>query len=504
MLKSNNIGGTKMKKPISVILVLMLLVSIMVGGVSAADTASPTTSSVLVNGQAISFEAYNINGSNFFKLRDLAKALNGTEKQFEVGWDANNNAISLTSGKAYTVVGGELVSSDKKGNQSAAQSSSSIYLNGNKVNLTAYNINDNNYFKLRDVGNIIGFNVDWDGSKNTIIIDTTALLSVHFLDVGQGDSTFIVLPDGKTMLIDAGESEYADSIVNYIKNQGFNSIDYLVATHPHSDHIGGMAKVIDNFNIKSIYMPKASTTTKTFENLLVTIKNSGLKVDTAKAGVNIFNSNDLTISMVAPNNDSYDDLNNYSAVVKLTYKNNTFLFMGDAEELSENEITANVKADVLKVGHHGSSTSTSQNFLNKVSPKYAVISAGKNNSYGHPTETTLNKLKSAGVTTYITYKDGTTIFKSNGTNINVSFSNSPTPSPIPTANPSPTPTPTIKPTPSPEPSNNPIGLTVYITKTGTKYHNAGCKYLSDSSIAISLPDAKTKGYTPCSVCKPAA
>jgi len=225
-------------------------------------------------------------------------------------------------------------------------------------------------------------------------------LKVHFLDVGQGDSIFIELPNEETMLIDAGNSADGNKIISYIKNKGYSTINYMVATHPHADHIGGMTTVVQGLDIKSIYMPKATHTTKTYEDLLTTIQNKGLKIKTAKAGVNIINSSDLKLDIVAPNSDSYENLNDYSAVLKLSYKEKSFLFTGDAESTSLNEIKSNIKADVLKVGHHGSSTSTSYTFLSKVSPKYAVISVGKGNSYGHPTSDTLNKLKSAGIQVY--------------------------------------------------------------------------------------------------------
>ncbi|MEA4895137.1 MAG: MBL fold metallo-hydrolase [Oscillospiraceae bacterium] len=499
-----------MKRLLSILLAFVLLFSFASIGASAANTATQTSASVLVNGQSVSFEAYNIDGSNYFKLRDLAKALSGTEKQFDVGWDGTNNAIALTSGKAYTPVGGELTSSGQASTQSASLSSATVYLDGAKAPLTAYNIKNNNYFKLRDVASAINFGVGWDEKSSTITIDTTVgysngtgYLIVHFIDVGQGDSEFIELPSGKTMLIDAGESEYGNTVVNYIKNLGYSKIDYLVATHPHADHIGGMAKVVQSFSIGSIYMPFATTTTQTYSYLLSAIKSAGLTVTTAKAGVNMFNSNGLTADIIAPVGTGYDDLNNYSAVIKLTYKNNFFLFMGDAEELSEKEITTSVKADVLKVGHHGSNSSTGQAFLGKVNPKYAVISVGEGNDYGHPAQTTLDKLSSIGATTYRTDKNGTVIFKSNGTDISVSTSNYASPSPSPTTKPTPTPTPApTKPvTITPQPTT-PIVMTVYVTKTGSKYHLDGCRYLSKSKIAISLSDAKSQGYTPCSVCNP--
>jgi competence protein ComEC len=337
-------------------------------------------------------------------------------------------------------------------------------------------------------------------SSNSTII-AVQNLSVHYIDVGQGDSIFVELPNGETMLIDAGESEYGSTIAAYIKDLGYNGITYLIATHPHADHIGGMAYVISNLEIQSIYMPKATTTTQTYEGLLTTIQSKGLKIKTAKAGVNIFDSSNLKINIIAPNGDSYDDLNNYSAVIKLVYGDNSFLFMGDAETLSENEITADVKTDVLKVGHHGSNSSTGQSFLQKVSPKYAVISVGAGNSYGHPTEEVLNRLVNAGAAIYRTDQNGTITFISDGKILSVNVGKTATKDPVSMAS-SYAAVSSDAQSVKQETINEPQSITVYITNTGEKYHLGSCRYLKKSKIAISLSDAKARGYTPCSVCHP--
>lgn len=244
-------------------------------------------------------------------------------------------------------------------------------------------------------------------------------LAVHFLDVGQGDSIFIEMPDSKTMLIDAGENMLGKSIMNYINTLGYGKIDYLVATHPHADHIGSMAYIVRNMDIGEIYMPKVSTTTKTYENLLESIAGKGLKVKSAKAGVSIIDTENFNVDIVAPATIKEDNLNNCSAVLKMTYGDTSFLFTGDAEEEELSEIDADISANVLKVGHHGSSTSTDKDFIKRVCPEIAVISLGADNKYGHPHKSTLKHLKNAGAEIYRTDGDGTVKITSDGENISV-------------------------------------------------------------------------------------
>ena len=261
-------------------------------------------------------------------------------------------------------------------------------------------------------------NVDKEESTQTVN-NSEDNLKVHFIDVGQGDSIFIELPNDEVMLIDAGESSEEEKVYNYITDLGYNNIDYVVGTHPHTDHIGGLEYIINNISVENIYMPKAVSTSKTYESLLNTISNKNLKVKVAKANVSIISSDNLSVNIIAPNSESYSNLNNYSAVIKIDYYNNSFLFMGDAEVLSEEEITNDVQADVIKVGHHGSDSSSSLEFLNKVKPKYAIISVGANNQYDHPYDSILSRYESIGAQVYRTDLDGTIVATSDGTNINI-------------------------------------------------------------------------------------
>ena len=255
---------------------------------------------------------------------------------------------------------------------------------------------------------------DNKASVSTFSGDT---LRVNYIDVGQGDSIFIQLPNKETMLIDAGEAYKSENVINYLNNLDIKRIDYVVGTHPHTDHIGGLESVINTFDIGSIYMPNAISTSKTYEDLLTTISNKGLKVKTAKSGVVVLNEDNLKLEFIAPNSDNYSNLNNYSAVLKLTYLDNTFLFMGDAETLSEDEITSEVKADVIKVGHHGSDSSSSVEFVKKVSPEYAIIMVGEDNSYNHPYQSIINRYLSMDAKVLRTDLDGNIICDSDGIDV---------------------------------------------------------------------------------------
>lgn len=246
-------------------------------------------------------------------------------------------------------------------------------------------------------------------------------LLIDFIDVGQADSILIRNQD-KVMLIDAGTNEAGETVVNYLKNLGIKKIDYLIGTHPHEDHIGGLDDVINNFDIGQIYMPKIETTTKTFEDVLEAIENKNLTITAPNKGDKIELGQAVGEFMTEPILDE-DNLNVSSLVLRLEFGNTSYLFMGDAEE--ENEETIRwPKTDVLKVGHHGSSTSSSESFLEQVQPKYAIIMAGKDNSYGLPTQETINKLSNIGSEIYRTDEDGTIQMTSDGNTIQIKTANS--------------------------------------------------------------------------------
>lgn len=238
--------------------------------------------------------------------------------------------------------------------------------------------------------------------------------SVHYIDVGQGDCE-LILDHGKVMLIDAGEADEAYTVIDYLRRRKIETIDYVVATHPHSDHVGGLPRVIESFEIKNVILPQLSEintpTTPTYERLLTVVKKSGAKVIAAKPAA-AYTLGESKFTVLAPMIQD-EELNNMSVVLRLTYRQRSFLFTGDAETAVEEQILEkqyDVSCDVLKLGHHGSSSSNSATFVSAAAPQYAIAECGYQNSYGHPHRETVALCRSLGVKLLRTDKNGNIVF----------------------------------------------------------------------------------------------
>lgn len=244
-----------------------------------------------------------------------------------------------------------------------------------------------------------------------------AATEVHFIDVGQGDAT-LVISDGHAMLIDSGDVDKYNDVQWYLRNHGVRKLDYLIATHPHSDHIGEMSEIIDSFEIGTFIMPdfpdELTPTSYVFEQLLLSLKQKDLKI--TSAADTSFKLGTCEVTTFTPKGE-YDDLNNYSVVVKIVDGDNSFLVTGDCETAEEEDLISqgfDLSAKVLKAGHHGSSGSTGYDFLNKVLPRYCVISCSLDNTFGHPSGETLRRVRKYTEKIYVTSVCGDIVFYSDG------------------------------------------------------------------------------------------
>lgn len=255
-----------------------------------------------------------------------------------------------------------------------------------------------------------------------------ANLEIHFIDVGQGDSSFIILPNGENILIDGGSRSQTEKLKSYLKDLNIKKIDYLIGTHPHEDHIGSLGNIIKSFDIGKVYLPEKTNNTEVFKNLLEEIQKKGLNINIGRSGLSLVESESFRVHLLGPAK-IYDDINNNSIVTKIEFGEFSTIITGDLEELGEKDLIAlsgDLKADVLRLGHHGSDTSTSDDFLKEVRPKYGVISVGENNKYNHPNGEVLSRLKDYGIITYRTDKDGNIVLKTDGKDIEFLLEKDPT------------------------------------------------------------------------------
>ncbi|NGT44298.1 MBL fold metallo-hydrolase [Clostridium perfringens] len=246
-------------------------------------------------------------------------------------------------------------------------------------------------------------------------------LMISYMDVGQGDAAYIKV-NGNDILIDAGPRSNSKELLEQLKAKNIDDFELVIATHPHEDHIGGMVDVFKEYEVKAFYSPKITHTTKTYENLVKAVKDEGLKTKELKGGTVIDLGEGAKFEVFTPQKSEYEELNDYSPIMKLSFGDTSYLFTGDAEKLAEEEALAKYKtsldSDVIKFGHHGSSSSSSNAFIEAVSPKYGIISCAKDNKYGHPHRETLDIIKKYNIKTFRTDTDGEIILTSDGKSIN--------------------------------------------------------------------------------------
>lgn len=340
-------------------------------------------------------------------------------------------------------------------------------------------------------------------------------LEVHYIDVGQGDATLIKC-GSHAMLIDGGNNNKGTTVQLYLKKQGVESLDYVIGTHPDADHIGGLDVIVYKYNCDTVIMPDYEKDTKTYQELVDVIHDKNMKITYPVVGEQ-YALGEAKFTIIAPNSNSYGgNANDYSVAILLEYGKNRFLFTGDAEETSEAEMLTNgidISADVYKVAHHGSRSASTQEFLNAVHPKYAVISCGEGNSYGHPHAEVLNRLRSMGVEVFRTDEQGSIIASSDGENINWNCSatdswqsGEQTESDRENSEDE---------NPGDENSGNAISdavtseQTAYVLNTNTKkFHRETCGSVSQikeenfQKVQMSREELEQSGYSPCKNCNP--
>lgn len=457
---------------------LMMFVMLLVLAFAHSAYAAPN---VTLNGQNLNFDVPLVveNDRTLVPLRAIFEALGAS-----VQWDDSTQTV--TASKAGTEI--KLVIGGK------------AFKNGEPVALDvpAKLVNDRTMVPLRFVSESLGCQVGWDESTQTIAITSSTgssgIVKVNFIDVGQADSIYISLPNHKDILIDSGNAADGQAVVNYLKSHGAdNELELVIATHPHEDHVGGLPAIYNAFHVdETIDCGKDDITTATFKKYYdASHKSDKWETDDRQT----FDFGGIKLQILT-SSEKWDDLNDYSVVCKLTDNNVKFLFTGDSEGPAEAALTGDLQAQILKVGHHGSRTSSSTEFLDEVKPEVAVISVGTGNTYGHPAEATVQRLNNKGAKVYRTDESGNIVISTDGNTYSVVIERS-----IPA-----TPVPQVQQQSQSQVQSTTEGAYVGSNKSN-KYHLPTCRYAQkispENQVWFQTKDeAQAAGYEPCGVCNP--
>ena len=400
------------KRAFSVLLALSLTLALAVPALAARVVLSPQK--VYVDGAEAAFEGYNIDGYNYFRLQDLAIALKDGPARFSVAYDAAADLVALVRGGECALTDeGAPAGGDRSA--SAAPSVQTVTIDGAPVRLSPYNIGGYNFFRLGELAPLLGFGLAYDKTENSVKITgaPAAAVTVSFIDVGQGDSVFI--DDGDfEVLIDAGTADKGNAVSDSIRPYVDGDLDVVIATHTHADHVGGLTRVLADYQVDEIIDSGDTADSRFWTDYHAAAM--------AEPNCAVVPDSDFTVSMangatlrIIEALDGDANPNNDSVAALLTFGQVRVLFTGDSEEAAEAVLAGKVgDVDVFKAAHHGSRTANTMALLNVIRPEYAVVSCGAGNPYGHPHLAALQNFAAVGTTVYSTEKSGTVVMTTDG------------------------------------------------------------------------------------------